>query len=313
LNMGRSLFIVLLVFLTAACSGFATVGLDDVLSCLETKGILVDRPQAVRGGIEGILKAIDPGAFIGAGESGAAAGQGATGTLAVATVEIWPEDIAYLKVDALAKGSGREILDHLRALEGKAGVILDFRGAAGEDLDSVSQLGGIGRSEGDPLFVVTDNQDKPLSTNVVGIGVSFHAPLMVLIDRQTRLAAEALAALWHGRPGIMLIGSATAGDARFREALTLPGGQLITLATRKFLPLEAACYEGHGVCPDVDVACDVEAGITMLSSTNLPARPLSMKSEKDRELMHRVEGDVALRRATDILLGLRTLSGYGQR
>jgi C-terminal processing protease CtpA/Prc len=312
-NMGRSFFLSLLLFMTSACSGLATVSLDDILSCLETNGVLVDRTQAVRGGIEGILKSIDPGACIGAGESVVEAGHGATGVLAVAAVEIWPEDIAYLKVDSLAKGSGTEILNHLRALDGKAGVILDFRGAGGADLDSVSRLAGINRSAGEQLFVVTDNQDKPLSTNVVGVGVSFHAPLMVLIDGQTRLASEALAALWHGRPGIMLIGSATAGDTRFREALTLPGGQLITLATRKFLPLEAAFDEGHGIRPDVEVADAVEFGSPMISSTNPPARPLSMKSERDRELMHRVEGDVALRRATDILLGLRTLGGYGQR
>lgn len=296
--------------MTGACSGWASVGLDDVLSCLETNGILVDRQQAVRGGIEGILKSIDPGAFIGPGETTAA---GVTGTVAVAAVEVWPEDIAYLKINGLVRGSGREILDHLKAWEGKAGVILDFRGAGGEDLDAVSQLGGLGRSAGDPLFVVTDNQDRPVSTNAVGGGMAFKSPLMVLINGQTRLAAEALAASWQGRPGIMLIGAGTAGESRFREVLTLPGGQLITLATRKLIPLQVPCYEGRGILPDVAVASDGDAGLTVLSSTNAPARPLSLKSQKDLELMRRVEGDAVLRRATDILLGLRTLSGYGQR
>ncbi len=303
----------ILFLISSACSCFATVSLDDILSCLETRGVLVDRAQAVRGGIEGILRSIDPGAFIGVDKTSPTAGKEIPGLPAVAAVELWPEDIAYLKVEGLLKESGREILDHVRALDGKAGIILDFRGAGGQDLDSVSHLAGIGRRSGEVLFVVTDNQDKPISTNRVEAGVSLNTPLMVLVDDRTRLAAEALVAVWLGRPGIMVIGSATSGEIRFREALTLPDGQVITLTTRKLHLLEAVSYEGRGIRPDVEVGRDVDSGNAMLATTNSPARPLSVKSERDRKLMQRVDQDTALRRATDILLGLRVLSGYGQR
>ncbi len=301
----------LLIF--SACSCFATVSLDDILSSLETRGVLMDRSQAVRGGIEGILRSIDPGAFIGVDKAIGDAGKQGAGKQAVVAVELWPEDIAYLKIEGVLKGSGREILDHVRALDGKAGIILDFRGAGGQDLDSISHLAGIGRHSGETLFIVTDNQDKPISTNKVEAGVSLNVPLMVLVDNQTRLAAEAMVAVWHGRPGIMVIGSPTSGEVRFREALTLPDGQVITLTTRKLHLLESVSYEGRGIRPDVEVGRGVDTGNAMLSTTNSPARPLSVKSEQDRELMQRVDQDAALRRATDILLGLRVLSGYGQR
>jgi hypothetical protein len=288
-KVGGSFFLSLLFLLASVWPCFATVSLDDILSSLEAKGVLVDRSQAVRGGIEGILRSIDPGAFIGVEKIGIEAGKEVSGKPAVAAVELWPEDIAYLKIEGLLKGSGLEILDHVRTLDSKAGIILDFRGAGGQDLDSVSHLAGIGRPSGEPLFVVTDNQDKPLSTNRVEAGVSLSAPLMVLVDDRTRLAAEALVALWHGRPGIMVIGSATSGE------------------------IQGVPYEGHGIRPDVEVGRVVNARNSMLSSTNSPARPLSVKSERDRDLMQRVDQDAALRRATDILLGLRVLSGYGQR
>ena len=310
---GVSFCLGLLFLISSACSCFASVSLDDILSCLEARGVLVDRSQAVRGGIEGILKSIDPGAFIGVDKTVPEAGKEVPGKPSVAAVELWPEDIAYLKIEGLLKGSGPEILDHVRALDSKAGIILDFRGAGGQDLDSVSHLAGIGRPSGEPLFVVTDNRDKPISTNRVEAAVSLKAPLMVLVDDQTRLAAEALVALWHGRPGIMVIGSATSGELRFREALALPDRQVITLTTRKLHLLEAVSYEDCGIRPDVEVGRGVDAGNAMLSATNSPARPLSVKSERDRELMQRVDQDAALRRATDILLGLRVLSGYGQR
>lgn len=312
LKKGCQLPLVVILVAAGACCGWASVGLDDVLSCLETNGILVDRQQAVRGGIEGILKSIDPGATLVAGASLAVPAVSGTGTVSVA-VEIWPEDIAYLKISALGCGSGREIMDHLRLLGDKAGVILDLRAAGGDDLETVSQLGSLGRSAGEPLFILTDNQDRPVSTNSVAEGLSFKPPLMVLTDDRTRLAAEAVVSLWRGRHGVMLIGAGTAGESRFREVLTLPGGQLITLATRKFLPLNSSGYEGLGIAPDVEVPRGDDNGLAVLSSTNAPARPLSVKSEQDRELMQRVGGDAALRRSTDILLGLRTLSGYGQR
>jgi hypothetical protein len=310
---GVIFYLSVLFLISSACSCFATVSLDDILSCLETRGVLVDRSQAVRGGIEGILRSIDPGAFIGVDKTVPEAGKEIPGKPAVAAVELWPEDIAYLKIEGLLKGSGIEILDHVRALNGKAGIILDFRGAGGRDLDSVTHLAGIGRRSGESLFIVTDNQDKPISTNRVEAGVSLNVPLMVLIDDRTRLASEALVAVWLGRPGIMVIGSATSGEGRFREALTLPDGQVITLTTRKLHLLDAVSYEGRGIRPDVEVGRGVDSGNVMLSTTNSPARPLSVKSERDRELMQRVDQDAALRRATDILLGLRVLSGYGQR
>jgi hypothetical protein len=310
---GVSFCLGLLFLLFSACSCFATVSLDDILSSLETRGVLVDRSRAVRGGIEGILRSIDPGAFIGVDKAVGDSCKESRVKQAVAGVELWPEDIAYLKIEGLLKGSGPEILEHVRALDSKAGIILDFRGAGGQDLESVSYLAGIGHLSGEPLFVVTDNQDKPISTNRVEAGVSLRAPLMVLVDDRTRLAAEALVAVWRGQPGIMVIGSATSGEIRFREAMTLPDGPLITLTTRKLRLLQGGSYEGCGIRPDVEVGCVVDSGNAMLAATNSPARPLSVKSERDRELMQRVDQDAALRRATDILLGLRVLSGYGQR
>jgi hypothetical protein len=55
------------------------------------------------------------------------------------------------------------------------------------------------------------------------------------------------------------------------------------------------------------------AGGTAGEDVRMSAKPLSEKSTRDRELMLRVEGDDILRRATDILLGLRALNGYGYR
>lgn len=289
----------------------ASSSLDAVLSCLETNGVLTDRSEAVRQGLEGILKSIDPEASL--GNPGDMTGVTNGVAAALEAVEFWPEEIVYLKVRGLGKGSGAELRQHLQALSDKAGIIVDLRGAGGDDLESVAQLAGVNRADGTPLFAVTDNQDKVLATNVVESSVFLRIPLMALVDHQTRGGAEALVALWRGCPGIMLIGSATRGEARFREAMTLPDGQAITMATRKIMPIQGAPYEGSGIKPDVVVAPGRDVTPTIPAGATPPSRPLSAKSEQDRDLMRRVGDDGVLQRATDILLGLRTLSGYGQQ
>lgn len=291
----------------------STVGsLDAVLSCLETNGVLVDRSLAVQGGIEGILKSIDPKACL--ITNGVETVDDGVGTQSVLSVECWPEDIAYIKIRGLVKGSGADLRDRLQSLTRKAGIILDLRAAAGDDLDSVSCLAGLARfREQDPLYILTDNLGHTLSTNRAVARLTVEAPLMVLIDGNTRCAAEALVALWRGQPRVMLIGTTTHGDPRLRDVITLPDGRKVNLANRRLVPLFGDSYEGRGVPPDVCVARAQPAANRAAFGTNhLPARALSAKSEQDLDLMKRVEDDAVLRRATDILLGLRTLGGYGK-
>jgi len=304
----------LLGLLLASPVCVAATSLDDILSSLESGGILSNRDQAVRGGVEGILQAIDAGASLApltvAGESNK------TGQ-AIRAVEMWPEDIAYLKLTTLSTGCGEDVVTHLMALKDKAGIVFDLRGAGGDDLDAVSLLAGIGHQSGDPLLVLTDNRGQVLATNTVTRGLTLGVPLMVLIDSGTRGASEALAAVWRGCSGVMLIGSATRGEACLRSEVTLPGGLKVLVASRRFVPVRGDPFAGRGVQPTVEVlpgnVLAPEPGGILSADSARPARPLSRKSEQDRDLMQRVAGDEVLRRATDILLGLRVVNNYGQQ
>ena len=302
----------------------ATDGLDPLASFLETNGVLVDRALAFQGATEGFLKALDPGArFCSAEEAAALRADGmgmsgaATGTVAVSTlptldsVELWPEEIAYLKVRGLRQGSGAELLAHLKGLSSTSGIIVDLRGADGFDLGSVVDLASTCRDPGDALFTLQDTRRVTVATLSAVEREPLNAAILVLTDRDTRGAAETLAALWRGCPGIMLIGTATRGDSRVREILTLPDGRLLVIVSRRVVPVAAADYETKGVAPDLTVAA--MAGGATGEDVRLSSKPLSEKSTRDRELMLRVDGDTVLRRATDILLGLRALNGYGYR
>ena len=312
---------IMFLLLGSACSVRATDGLDQLSAFLEEQGVLVDRTQAVRGAVEGLLKAVDPEARLCTPAEAAAwheqweGRSGVTGsamTQTVEAVELWPEDIAYLKLRGLYKGSGEEVLAHLKALTRRPGVILDLRGTDGTDLQAVIGLASPFYCPGEALLSLADNRGVTLVTNAAIETQPLSSPLMVLTDRDTRCAAETLAALWRGRPGVMLIGNATHGDTRVRDILTLPDGGLLYVAMRRVVPLRGEGYEGKGVKPDVVVAASTgDDAWSEEEPSN--GKPLSAKSVMDRDLMRRVDGDVVLRRATDILLGLRALNGYGER
>ncbi|MEI6563372.1 MAG: S41 family peptidase [bacterium] len=290
--------------------GTTAESLDEVISSLVTNGVLKDRSEAVLGGLGGILKSVDSLAVL--VDEGNHRGVLGITSPALESVELWPENLAYFKVHSLEPGSGGEILSHLRALSMMAGVILDFRRAGGGDLESVSTLAGLARAENEPLFVVCNNQGTPLSTNVVAVFSPLHVPLMILTDEETEGASEALAFIMKGCRGVMLVGAMTRGDPHLRNWITLPGERVAWLATRTLVPISGKSYEKGGVMPDIVVDAVYCVGNDGLSRTNRLARALSPKSDADRALMMRVEGDAALRRATDILLGLQALGEYGR-
>ncbi len=302
----------------------ATDGLESLAAFLETNGLRVDRTQAFQGALDGFLKVLDPGARFcteaealalradGLGGAGAVTGRVATTTLpTLEAVELWPEEIAYLKVRGLRQGSGVELLAHLKGLAHPFGIIVDLRGADGFDLESVVELVSPYRCPGESLFTLQDARGTPRATPTALEREPIKANIMVLTDRDTRGAAETLAALWRNCPGIMLIGAATRGDSHVRDLLALPDGRLLFIVTRRLVPVGTDDYEARGVAPDVGVAA--VPGGTQFEESRASGKPLSAKSIQDRELMLRVDGDAVLRRATDLLLGLRALEGYGHR
>ena len=310
----------LLAFLIlASCRcALAFESADAFGSFLAEHGVGFDKTNAAGAAVMGMLKAIDPDARFCSTQEVAALRErlqgwrnGVTNASALDAVELWPEGLAYLKVRGLFGGSGAEIDSNLRALEGRAGVILDLRGADGTDLNSAARLASPYHCPGDVLFTVQNSNRDNLSTNVAIGAAERHVPLMLLTDNGTACAAELLAALCRGSPGVMLLGMPTRGDARVREILDLPDGRCLYIATAKVALDAGSGYDGTGVQPDICVSS--------LASLDTPfgvsagrGRPASAKTSRDRDLMMRVDGDAVLRRATDILLGIRALGDYGR-
>ena len=168
---------------------------------------------------------------------------------------------------------------------------------------------------GKSLYTLSDRGGKVLRAPKPTSAPCSSMPLMVLVDEGTTGAAELLAAVLGGSVnGAMLIGRETAGDPLIREPRQLPTGQYALLAARQLKVADGQTYVGlKGVIPDVIIS---DAALNeSLFEPDAPVlrkgKTMTDEEKEDKALRDRTRHDTYLRRATDILLGLKAL-GYGR-
>jgi hypothetical protein len=227
-------------------------------------------------------------------------------------VEYWPREVAYLKVDSFYPGSASAFGAVLTGLNTAAvyGVILDLRGAGGGGLESVAAVAGW-FSTSNELAAVQNRAGQEIHRLTNAVHSSFRHPLMILTDGQTREAAELLAALCRGQSRVMLIGVPTGGEAYLRDLMPLPDGHVLDFARYRLMPLAGPDYHGRGVTPDIDVAFARLGGERPKPEVALEqdarGRAGSVETAADDRLDARIGNDLILRRAIDLLLGLKAL------
>jgi carboxyl-terminal processing protease len=236
------------------------------------------------------------------------------GTVRVA--EELPANLCYLKLNGVFERSGKDLVSTLRgwAETGRAGVVLDLRGAGGADAQSAADTASLFAESDAFLFAFRDAQNRDIGVYKSNSSLPLNMPAMILIDEETRGSSELLAATLAGSTrGIMLIGSVTSGDPLVRDVLDLPNGKHLYLASRRLAVADGKIYNGgEGVKPDLAVTP------TAVPATDYEPEPvvdekkeLSDEEKEDTRLRERIRGDETLRRAVDVLLGLKALNIRG--
>ena len=233
-------------------------------------------------------------------------------------VEDLPAGIGYMRAAGIYEGAGAEIAAALEKWqgEGKFGAILDLRGAGGTAEGEIPAVAARFAPEGDALYTMSDRKGNEIASVKAGPAAEKPMPLMVLVDEETTGAAELLAAvLGGGVKGAMVIGRETAGDPLIREPRPLSTGRHALLATRELKTADGAVYAGAGgVLPDVVIT---EAALNeTVYEPDAPVlrkgKTMSDEEKEDKALRDRTRNDTYLRRATDVLLGLKAL-GYDRK
>ena len=230
-------------------------------------------------------------------------------------VEDLPAGMGYMRAAGVFPGAAAEIaaaLDKWQAA-GAFGAILDLRGANGAAAEEVPAVAARFVPAGATVYALSDRQGREISAAKAAPPPAAPLPLMVLVDEETTGAAELLAAvLAGGVKGAMVIGRETAGDPLIREPRQLSTGGYVLLAARRLATADGAIYAGaNGVAPDVvitDAALD-ETVYEPDAPVLRKGKTMSDEEKEDKALRDRTRNDTYLRRAADVLLGLKAL-GY---
>ncbi len=163
---------------------------------------------------------------------------------------IYSDAYAYLQIRRIDNRLPHEFQQWISQLNTNSlkGLVLDLRYAQGDDYEAAAQVADSFAKAGEPLLKVGANQIQSTEkANVIDL------PVAALANKQTRGAAEALAALVRETGAGLVIGSTTAGEARLFETFTLSTGQQLKIGT---VPVEVGNHKklpSKGLAPDLSV------------------------------------------------------------
>ncbi len=206
------------------------------------------------------------------------------------------------------------------------GLVLDLRFANGSRYDAASALAGFFLGASKTVFNIrTGGSNQVFTTPPTPVVLG--SPMVVLVNGQTRQAAEVLAAVLQDQSRAVLIGSApTAGEAFLTSDVSLSNGQVLRLATGKIsLPKRGDLFL-KPTAPDITAALDpqveaeihrqpfrppeVRMGPRFYSEAILTGRELSppiTKDKKGEEQDLPSNHDGVLLRALDLIKSIRAL------
>ncbi len=224
--------------------------------------------------------------------------------------EMLPRKIGYLPLHGVwtnTPAAARRSMDGwLNA--GVREVILDLRGAEGDDAPTAAMLAGWAVPPRTPLLVFQPLENRPETTlTTPPDGAARPLRLAVLVDARTGGAAELLAAALQTSPGVRVFGAATAGDPLTREGTSLGAGWTVYAAARRVRlagqPSDASLLR---VEPDASAAATPAGPDWAGEPVDLnPDRGAANGEAEARRLARRVRSDPALAAAADYLLALR--------
>ncbi|MFO7871117.1 MAG: S41 family peptidase [Kiritimatiellia bacterium] len=311
----RIRFIIGFCVLLAACGEAGSVTVESVREALSERGVRYDVEHAERAAAEGLLKAVDPRARL---QKKGRAPEERRGD-GVEDVRQWPLGLLYVKLKGVFEGTAvsvcRKIAEAEGRNEGLRGLIIDLRGSAGADLESVDVLAGLAAAGPEELYSVVEHRPENVEVHRVPKGVlrlPARVPIMVVINGGTSDGSELLAALLKTRPGVLLIGEPTLGDQSIRERVDLKNGGSMWVATGRAVPADGGDYEPDGVAPDMVISEESGVSVPMAPDPALePGASLPALQKEHRELLGEVVDDGVLRRATWLILGLHAVGLCG--
>jgi C-terminal processing protease CtpA/Prc len=158
-------------------------------------------------------------------------------------------DIAYVRIGRVAEWLPQAIhsaYDALGATNKLKGLVLDLRYTGGDDYSAAASVADLFLKKEQPLLnwgngVIRSTEKTDALT----------LPVAVLVNRRTKEAAEALAAVMRQAGIGLILGGKTAGQAMVAREFPLKNGDKLKIATARIEVGETVLLSPEGVKPDI--------------------------------------------------------------
>ena len=267
--MKRSIFI----FLLATRCAFGADSAAEIVNALKQHYVdreTLDAQKLDAASAAGILQMLGAGAKLltadeAKSNSAPVVVPGAPPHEALARVEVIQPDIGYIRVADVVEETATALDGELKkfAAEKVTGYVLDLRFADGTNFAAAAtvasrflpanvELFSLKQSTGEPQMYRTSVAPKTLATELAV------APLMLLVNAQTRGSAEVLVGALRAQDRGIVIGGPTAGLPVAWQDIPLSDGRVLRLAAAKiYFPKGGEVFPG-GVIPDIIVKTDLQ-------------------------------------------------------
>ncbi|MBL9126196.1 MAG: hypothetical protein JNL97_01055 [Verrucomicrobiales bacterium] len=234
-----------------ATSVAAWPSLSELSTRLRTELPSLPPPDAAHTNAETYARALAPW-VLAPDPTGGAADEARTNP--VPKTQVYPGSAGYVRVgvvDASLRAALRAALQGLRQQGPVSGWIVDLRFAGGSDIgagiDAASEFAAPDRSVdfrlGDSRWTVASGAE------------AFDVPVLVLVNRQTRQAAEAMAAAIRAVASkALVLGSPTAGQARRYRSVSVSESLVLQVAAESLRLPDGSEFPATGLGPDLKVA-----------------------------------------------------------
>jgi carboxyl-terminal processing protease len=165
-----------------------------------------------------------------------------------------PDQVGYVKLEAINTGSSKETAAALNALQrqGAKKIVLDLRYCASGDPEEGVELANLFLDKG--LIAYTVGQKSPRKEFDADAKKAVSTlPLVVLTNRGTAAAAEVAAAALQDDKRATIVGEHTYGDASILRPITMDDGSAIILSVAKFYSPSGKSIQNDGVTPQEQV------------------------------------------------------------
>ena len=174
----------------------------------------------------------------------------------ISKTAVYEEKFAYVRIGHVDERLTNEFSKTVTQLLGSnklAGIVLDLRYAGGTNYQAAATVADEFVRGGEPMLKLGE-------TKMVGTdrAADIRQPVAVLVNSETRAAAEALVGILRESAAGLVIGSKTAGEARVYELFTLSTGQKLRVGKVAVEVGQGKVLPADGIVPDIKVALEPE-------------------------------------------------------